>query len=156
MDPLAAADTIINHAQRIFELVKAARTNTEECKAVHSRVERLLDVAQRIRRHPDPLLEKQVCNVEGVMERAKEVVEKYSKMKRGVWRAVQVLKAVHIQHQFESINASLDSVLQGVWCTWREEGEPLLWLCCLRIFSQLRDGLSAASYCACITHFCGF
>lgn len=114
MDPLAAADTIINHAQRIFELVEAAKTNTEECKTIKSRVKRLEAVAQRIRQQPDPLLVQQVCNVEEVMDSAKKVVEKYSKMKRGMQRVLQVLKAVQIQHQFDNINASLDSVWQDL------------------------------------------
>ena len=115
MDLLAAADNIAEHAQHIFELAKRARTNTRECEAVQSRVEQLLDVLQQLRQHPDVLLSKQICNAEMVTENAKRFVEKYSRMKRGMQRAIRVLEAVHNRHEFENISASLDSVLQGVW-----------------------------------------
>eukprot|EP00803_Ostreobium_quekettii_P008736 evm.model.scf_774EXC.3 EVM.evm.TU.scf_774EXC.3 scf_774EXC:55894-60344(+) len=112
VDPLAAASTIFKHAQHIFKLAKAATTNTEECEAVWSRVEQLLDVVKRICQHPHPQQQRLVHDIEAVMDTAARVVENYSNMKRGVQRAVQILKTVHIQRQFEDVNASLDSMLQ--------------------------------------------
>ena len=75
-------------------------------------VDWLLCVVQGTRQHPGPLLDKQACSV--------EVMEKYPEMKRGRQRVVQFVKAMHIQHQLENINAPSDSVLQGVCCAWTE------------------------------------
>ena len=73
---------------------------------MYSTVDWLLCVVQGTRQHPGPPLDKQACSV--------ELVEKYPEMKRGRQRVAQVVKAVHIQHQFEEMSAPSDSVLQGV------------------------------------------
>ena len=115
MDPLSvlgAADTIVSQANRILEVVDAARTNTKKCRALGERVRRLQQVAQDISRRENQgrLSSIVLKNVMTVMESVEESVKKYSRLNR----ARRLVFAVHIEAEFTELNNALDSVLQGI------------------------------------------
>eukprot|EP00803_Ostreobium_quekettii_P002365 evm.model.scf_336.4 EVM.evm.TU.scf_336.4 scf_336:53327-55425(+) len=127
MDPLSAADVVFNHAERIMNFVAAAKTNTKKCDEVLRRVERLREVAEKIRRHPDQVLDRQIENVDRVMDNANEAAKKYCGAKKGLRRALRFIRSSQINKEFADLNASLDSVLEDLMAAMNANMRGDIW-----------------------------
>ena len=112
MDPLSmlgTAETILTEVNRIREFVDAVKTNTKKCKALWERVQRLEEIAEGLKQHPEWLSIKQIESIMTVVESAEEAVGKYCNIKR----AMKLIFAVPMKGEFADVNEALDSVLQG-------------------------------------------
>ena len=112
MDPLSVlgtAETILTEVNRIREFVDAVKTNTKKCKALWERVQRLEEIAEGLKQHPEWLSIKQIESIMTVVESAEEAVGKYCNIKR----AMKLIFAVPMKGEFADVNEALDSVLQG-------------------------------------------
>ena len=85
MDPLSVlgtAATILTEVNRIREFVDAVKTNTKKCKALWERVQRLEEIVEGLKQHPEWLSIKQIESIMTVVESAEEAVGKYCNIKR--------------------------------------------------------------------------
>ena len=110
MDPLSVlgtAETILTEVNRIGDFVDAVKTNTKKCKALWERVQRLEEIAEGLKQHPERLSSKQIESIMTVVESVEATVGKYYSIKR----AMKLIFAVPMKGEFADVNEALDSVL---------------------------------------------
>ena len=106
---LGTTETILTEVNRIRDFVDAVKTNTKKCKAVWERVQRLEEIAEGLKQHPERLSSKQIESIMTVVESAEAAVGKYYNIKR----TMKLIFAVPMKGGFADVNEALDSLLQG-------------------------------------------
>ena len=84
MDPLSVlgtAETNLTEVNCIRDFVDAVKTNTKKCKALWERVQRLEEIAEGLKQHPERLSSKQIERIMIVVESAEAAVGKYYNIK---------------------------------------------------------------------------
>ena len=106
---LVTAETILTEVNHIRDFVDAVKTKTKKCKALWKRVQRLEQIAEGFKQHPERLSSKHIESIMIVVESAEAAVGKYYNIKR----AMKLIFAVPRKGGFADVNEALDSVLQG-------------------------------------------
>ena len=80
MDPLyvpCIAETILTQVNHIREFVNVVKTNTKKCKTLWERVQRLEEIVEGLKRHPEWFSSKQIESTMTLVESTEEAVGKY-------------------------------------------------------------------------------